>query len=399
MIMADFSKFSLDNLSSNSSFDFLKQFHSTNVSNSSNAYDFVNTENADSPYNSSNFSCTYVNEDDFCLKYLKDNRFSIMSLNIQCIMSKFSELKDFILLCSSKQCSPDIICLQELWSITDANVLLLPGYQPLIFKCRSNTQGGGVGIYLKLGINFQLVNTSIFAEKIFESILLEISYGNNKKFVIGSVYRSNSHHTLTPKEQFIQFSEYLSSTIEFNSGNNSDLILAGDFNLDILKVQTCNDISQHVDGLFANGFIQLITKPTRCTANSATCLDNFITNCTQDLFETCIITNRISDHFPIFFFKNSQKTPISRKYIFTQDFSKNNIEKFTTLISNLNWDNVLGENDPTLALDSFFDIFFPLYNSYFAPKKSKFNQNIHKREKWFTSGLIKSRSTKTICVS
>ena len=52
------------------------------------------------------------------------------------------------------------------------------------------------------------------------------------------------------------------------------------------------------------------------------------------------------------------------------------------------------EPNPDTAYESFEDIFFPIYNSFFAPRQINFNKNIHKGEKWITKGLLISRLSK-----
>ena len=63
----------------------------------------------------------------------------------------------------------------------------LPGYQTLIISSRKNTQGGGVGTYLKEGIEYKLLSNAIFVEKIFESQFLEIKSPGLKKLTIGNI--------------------------------------------------------------------------------------------------------------------------------------------------------------------------------------------------------------------
>jgi len=74
----------------------------------------------------------------------------MMSLNIQGLPAKFAEFEEFINELGRKIFIPDIICLQELWRINDPDFFDLQNYHKLIFKSRSsNTQGGGVGIFVK----------------------------------------------------------------------------------------------------------------------------------------------------------------------------------------------------------------------------------------------------------
>jgi hypothetical protein len=51
-----------------------------------------------------------------------------------------------------------------------------------------------------------------------------------------------------------------------------------DFNLDVLKYQSCNLSRTYIDLLFSLGLLQVITKPTRCKPNSATLIDHVCTN-------------------------------------------------------------------------------------------------------------------------
>ena len=384
----------LGNLSSNKNFDFLNCINSTNPGSQSDAFNFLNTDNLDSPYLNSTFSCNYMDEKEFCKNFKKEKRLSIMSLNVQSLASKFADLKELLFSLSTTSCTPDIICLQEIWHIHDSNLFLLDGYQPLVYTCRKNSQGGGVGIYFRTGLKFVLEKKSIFMERVFESLFAEVWTNDKKKLIIGSVYRAGSHQTLSPSDQFTQFIELLTnSTDEFSSLNN-EVLIAGDFNLDVLKYETCNNVSSYVDSLFAGGFIQALTKPTRCTASSASCIDHFLTNGLQIKFETCILTSKISDHFPIIFFKECNKPPLKSKLIMKRDFSDTNVNRFSNLLSGLGWDDVTSERNPDSAFGIFSDQFSLLYDNLFAPKEIKFNRNIHKLEKWITSGLLVSRSTK-----
>ena len=53
-----------------------------------------------------------------------------------------------------------------------ANSNSLDHYSPIECKLRSNlTQGGGVGIYLKKNLKFNILNDkSIFVDRVFESV-------------------------------------------------------------------------------------------------------------------------------------------------------------------------------------------------------------------------------------
>jgi exonuclease III len=94
-------------------------------------------------------------------------------------------------------------------------------------------RGGGVGIYVKNNLTFSINTNSIFLEKVFESVLVDV-WANGKHFTVGSIYRCISKHpSLSPREQFTEFINLLQNLTDNLS--NSELILGGDFNIDVVN--------------------------------------------------------------------------------------------------------------------------------------------------------------------
>jgi hypothetical protein len=54
--------------------------------------------------------------------------------------------------------------------------------------------------------------------------------------------------------------------------------MMGDFNIDLLKYNSHEKTNNYVDNLFSNGFLPIITKPTRVTTSSATLIYHICTN-------------------------------------------------------------------------------------------------------------------------
>jgi hypothetical protein len=242
--MAGTINLNLGNLIDNPDFDFLKVLSSNNTNeNTDSAFSFLNSDEIDSPYNHNVFKSSYVDHLAICNSVLND-KINIMSLNVQSLPAKFSELKDFLDHCSANNFLPEIILLQEIWQITDPSIFSLNNYQPLIFKCRTNNRGGGVGIFVKNGLNFSLNNFSVFMDNVLESILIDVTF-NKKKYVVGSMYRCiGKHPTLSAKDQFGIFCDLLSNLLDNIS--SSELILGGDINLDVLKLKSCKNTEAYV---------------------------------------------------------------------------------------------------------------------------------------------------------
>ena len=291
--------------------------------------------------------------------------------------------------------SPDIICLQELWRFPSEASFKLEGYHPLIYTLRhNNTQGGGIGIYIKSKFSYNILkDNSIFVDRIFESLAVEVSV-NSRKIYIGSMYRPGTKHpTLTYDENFKQFVE-LFTNFSSNLIPLGNIYLMGDINLDLLKYSKCEKVTNFVDLLFSLGLLQIITKPTRCTQNSATLIDLIITNAFCSDLNSTILVSHLSDHFPIFHCIKAVSPSIPPKLVESRNFSKANLTLFNNSLLRYNWSSVIECKDPQLSYNNFSDSFFSLYNLHFPITKFKFNKNYNKLEKWMSKGILTSRREK-----
>ena len=181
---------SLSDLESLEKFDFIKTLNAplnTNDSTFSFDHDF-------SVYNNIDLNCKYYDEKNFFDKYERSSKLSILNLNVQSLAAKFGNLKTL-----------------EIRQIEAEELFHLDGYHPMVFKCRKNkVQGGGVAIFIRSTFAFSVLEEfSIFYDKIFESLFIQLEVGA-RKYVIGVLYRSNGvHPTLTSSQQFYEFLEIL----------------------------------------------------------------------------------------------------------------------------------------------------------------------------------------------
>ena len=379
----------VEHISADDQFDFIKKILEPDTNDQ---FEIFNT----SPYNETNISTSYINVDSVPTKS-NNNSLILMSLNIQSLAAKFNEFSDLINYMMTQNKAPDIICLQELWKITDPDQFELDVYQPLIFNTRCNTRGGGVGIYIKNNICFNtLPQFSIFHERIFESVVVEISSTNGKKFIVGSVYRPGTPiPNTTFNEQFNLFADNLTASLTNLANKNENVFLCGDLNLDLLKFNENKFIRDYIDLIFANGFIQIVSKPTRITKDSATVIDHILTNQLPNECKTMILCNKISDHFPILYSIKTDNNYINTpQSLTTRNFSALNTQHFISSMTNMTWNHVLTNYDTQLAYDSFSDTFYDIFNLYFPIQTKKINKRYHNLEPWMTSGILKSRRTK-----
>ena len=98
------------------------------------------------------------------------------------------------------------------------------------------------------------------SSNIWEGQFIEIEQENvgNKKIILGNVYRP-PRDTNENYNQFIN--EFVPILSDFES--KSDIIIAGDYNIDLLKVLEKPVFSEYFDAVTALKFFPKITLPTR----------------------------------------------------------------------------------------------------------------------------------------
>ena len=60
-----------------------------------------------------------------------------------------------------------------------------------------------------------------------------------------------------------------------NFRNKKNVILSGDFKIDLLKFRQINYVNDFLETFISNGYIPKITYPTRLTQKQCTLIDNF----------------------------------------------------------------------------------------------------------------------------
>ena len=97
--------------------------------------------------------------------------------------------------------------------------------------------------------------------------------------------------------QFIN--EFVPILFEFGK-SKIDVVIAGNYNIYLLKVLEKPVFSEYFDAVTARNFSPKITLPTRFSKRSCTLIDNFLCKCSHRLSESIagILLNKISDHLP-----------------------------------------------------------------------------------------------------
>ena len=154
--------------------------------------------------------------------------------------------------------------------VTPISNIKLAGYHEFIYT-PTQTSHGGSGFYIRDSLVFNkrndlLLNSSGSGD--FESAFLEIVLPNKKKLIVGCIYRRPSS-----KITIEDFSKnYLGPILVTISAENKTCALVGDYNIDLLKSDTHDDINLYQNTLSSHFFSPYILQPTRPI--SKTLIDN-----------------------------------------------------------------------------------------------------------------------------
>ena len=214
--------------------------------------------------------------------------------------------------------------VQEFCNSFDYHRYNIPTHS-VVTESRKNKAGGGVGIFIANNIDFvKREELSTYKEGIFESICIEIQF-SNKRILIGVIYRP-------PGNKIKEFEETFEEFLLGINREKKQCYLMGDFNIDALKVGQNNLSDNFMNQLLSSSFYPLITKPTRITQNSATLIDNILTNSFDQNGVNGVLFSDLSDHLPVFTIEIGNRCNEKRPITLSRDIRKENIDR---LIDNL----------------------------------------------------------------
>jgi hypothetical protein len=274
------------------------------------------------------------------------------------------------------------------------NFYPIPGFQTLSFKTRTHMLGGGVGFYVRNGLNFKVIdNLSPFEQKISEAITIKISYPD-RSLLLTSAYRSNGNiPNLTSHQQIERFQHCFEELLSNLNRSRLTSYIFIDSNIVLLNIQS-EVSSTYLNSIFTHGFLQQIMKATRMQYASKTLLDQIISSCPSNSVYSGTIISDISDHFFTFTRPFLPALKCKEKITFARSFTSQNLNNFKAALSGTDWSHVTNLYSVDDAYDPFWNIYLELYELFFPKKQVRFNRNIHKKSSFMTNGLLISRNTK-----
>ena len=252
-----------------------------------------------------------------------DRNISLLHINIRSLVKNFDSLHQMIIKLPVK---PDLIAITETKLNKNSNINFIQLKNYTFIHNDSNTNAGGVGIYINNSFNFQIRPDLELKHCETESLWASITINQKMKITIGIIYKH-------PKCQIPAFSEKLSEILALVSNENQKCYITGDFNIN-LNLENQNATKKYSQMIKSFNYHNVVKYPTRITNKSATCIDHLYTNNKNSITNKFLLLEDISDHLPIFATINNK--PITKKCepIYYRNFNKLNDENFMKECSN-----------------------------------------------------------------
>lgn len=350
-------------------------------------YDIDPDVNVFHNYSNNFMSSQYYTEDMFNtnVKNYSPLSMSMIHLNIRSIPKN---LDNFLNYTSNLHYDFSIYGFTETWLSEDkAKYCNIPNFQH-VYKCRESGRGGGVSLYVKNGINFNVRDDLTNMSEYCECLFIEIDKDDvnmDKNVMCAVIYRPPNTN---PKD----FLTYIENVLSQCHNENKICYLMGDYNLNLLKHDSHNTTEGFIEVMFEHGFFPLINKPTRVNSTKATLIDNIFTNniFNNDKCFNGILVTDISDHFPVCYINS--KSDVSDKQnnmSYCRVCKPANYESFKCAVSDIDWSDVLNNSNAQESFTSFNNTLLSLVDKHF-PKKAVNHKKSSMYKPWLTSAIKKS---------
>ena len=272
-------------------------------------------------------------------------------------------------------------------------VFNLPNYTMLCANRRISAHGGLI-IYVHDDFTFKELNATLpitHTSMLFESLIIEVwrKSCEFQKYTIGNIYRLPLY-TSDDLTKFIDEHTQLLHELRLRS---KTVYLCGDYNIDLLKIDSNAKFSTFYENTTSVGFVPKITLPTRICETTSTLIDNIYTNVIDKSHTSGILITPISDHQRYFctMNENFDRSKNAQKYVEVEFCNQENMDKFENKVANADLYNKLDldiNTDPNYNYEIFSKHLQAAKSKHIPKKIKKFNKRKHKKEKWMTNELL-----------
>ena len=322
---------------SNSEFFNLRNISTENLQNSLPNFEIINESLNNSALQSQDVDLNLAFQTD--CRYYSVNEFqslnntkhlNVFHTNINGLETKFDNLHQFV---TSTPFKIDVISITESSQKFNENFkkkVDIDGYD--LYKTSTKTQNGGTALYINNNFkSFERMDLKILDDD-YETTWCEIVNLKSNNIVIGSIYRH-------PRYNMVEFCKYIEKTLLKLAKEKKEVYLTGDFNIDLLKIETNHSYQEFYNLLCSFGYLPKIIQPTRVTENESSLIDNIFTNNLKNITISGNILITFSEHFSQFLSVKRGYVDTKSIKIFQHDYSNFESQQFRDDVSIQNFNN------------------------------------------------------------
>ena len=262
----------------------------------------------------------------------------------------------------------------------------LEDYYPFEYDPTETTHGG-TGFFIKKSLNFILREDLKFnSPGDFESTFIELIFPQKRNMVIGCIYR----HPTSALSISDFNTHYIEPLLDKISSENKICSIMGDFNIDLLKIDSNEDANSFYINMTSHFFAPFILQPTRPI--SKTLIDNIFINTIEYPSYSGNITIQLSDHlFQFTILEGFFKELIAKKQNFySRNFKNFNEREFIEILNITDWNSIISTelNDPNISLKNFYDHINFILDELAPYKKLNKREIKLKTKPWITNAII-----------
>lgn len=363
----------------------INPFHLNNIDDIFDNDILDNIKNSDSVFKQT--QCKYIFSDELNKQIPNDNSFSLIHFNARSLPKNYDDIHTLL---ASLEKKFTAIGISETWLSVNkkSDMYHIDGYNFVQIN-RENKRGGGVGIYIDNNFDYLIRSDISNNTSEFQSIFIELLSNEKRCIIIGCIYR-------VPGSNIDTFLDKLNNILEKINNRNSDIFIMGDFNLNLLNIDSHDKTNEFLESMYSSSLYPLISKPSRITPNSATLIDNIFCNCLDSTFNTGLLIADVSDHLPVFCVKKNCKlrSLYDNPYVSKRLINDKLILKFKSKLQDTDWTILYRIDDINTCYNKFLKIYCSIYNECFPLVKPKQKPKHIRKKPWITKALLHSINKK-----
>ena len=266
----------------------------------------------------------------------------------------------------------------------------------VIEQTPTESNAGGAVLYINRKHSYKIrKDLKLYKPHKIESVFVEVIMPRRTNIFVGCSYRH-------PDNNIDEFNtNYLRPLVQKLSKESSkNIFLLGDFNIDLLKFNSCSSVCNFLDELSSSYFMPQVFLPSRITRSTKTLIDNIFCNIPQSSEQniSANLTTTYSDHLPqvllipgFYWYKNVRKSNV-----FIRDWKTFNNATFSANYKSTDWSNVMqiDKGNPNHSFHNYIKEVEKIISNHAPLRKPGKRELKFQSKPWISSGLQKSIAIK-----